>query len=886
MITEQTPANKTPPRPMSDAPGGHAASPLPHIKVDKNEVMTALQLFMEPGQITELRAVDATAPGWGKPHTVSGYYSDWAALARDAARINAAGIYFIPNVPNPALLARAANRLNDAPKSTTADGDILRRRWLLIDLDPTRPAGISSNDTEHALALAKGQEIKAALTADGWPEPILADSGNGAHDVYPIDLPAKDGGLCERCLKALAARFNDSAVTVDLTTFNPARIWKLYGTVSRKGDSTPERPHRLAHIIDIPLDLSPVPIEKLEALAALVAPAKVETPAYRGNGTPFDLSQWIQRHNIPAKGPHDWRDESGAAGTKWIFDICPWNPEHTNKSAYMAQRGNGAIVAGCRHNGCASKGWKELRALFEPGYMANNGYTTARPRPAGTMEPEPPTDETPEEMPAPVALEIPNAPAMEPAMFTGWLGDMIQAQAAATETPLELAAMVGLGVLATACQKFYTVNPEPGYFEPLCCWPMVFLDPGNRKTAVVSAMIRPLINDERAAAQDLEPLIKKIQCDNKTIEARLTALRTKAAKVDAGDFERIKVEIEDLEKTIQAEPKPPRWFTEDCTPEHLGTMMAANGECMGIISDESGIFAQVGGRYSNGVANPDLFLKGHAGSAVRVDRGSRPPVILDHPRLTMCLAPQPEALRGLRNRPEYRGLGFLGRPWYCIPPSPLGFRTLDTRPADSATVERYTVGITALLQAAPAIGTDGNPHPHALRFEPAAYTAWKTFARAVEVELRPGERFENCTDWAGKLPGACARLAGLLHCARHAQDGPEHHRISTDTTSRAITLAGILAEHALAAFDCIGADAGTECARRILAWIESGHRATFTARDAWHPLRGTYKHAREIDAGFAVLTDRNFITDMATPEGRSKKSKYFATNPAIVKEWT
>jgi len=34
--------------------------------------------------------------------------------------------------------------------------------------------------------------------------------------------------------------------------FNPARIWKLYGTVSRKGDSIPERPHRLARILEAP----------------------------------------------------------------------------------------------------------------------------------------------------------------------------------------------------------------------------------------------------------------------------------------------------------------------------------------------------------------------------------------------------------------------------------------------------------------------------------------------------------------------------------------------------------------------------------------------------------------------------------------------------------
>ena len=32
--------------------------------------------------------------------------------------------------------------------------------------------------------------------------------------------------------------------------FNPARIWKLYGTLAAKGDPTPERPHRLSRLVE------------------------------------------------------------------------------------------------------------------------------------------------------------------------------------------------------------------------------------------------------------------------------------------------------------------------------------------------------------------------------------------------------------------------------------------------------------------------------------------------------------------------------------------------------------------------------------------------------------------------------------------------------------
>lgn len=219
---------------------------------DRDEIRRTCELLFAPGQVVELRALDAVTREWRRPHTVSGYFDDWERLATAATSIQARGIYVTLNPVNPALLARANNRMWDmqAGDSSTSDNDIVARRWLPIDCDPVRPAGISATAAEHDLALARAREIRDHLSARGWPEPLLADSGNGAHLLYRVELPADDGGLVAGALAALAFRFTDALVSVDEKNFNPARIWKLYGTVAAKGDHTPERPHRLSRLVE------------------------------------------------------------------------------------------------------------------------------------------------------------------------------------------------------------------------------------------------------------------------------------------------------------------------------------------------------------------------------------------------------------------------------------------------------------------------------------------------------------------------------------------------------------------------------------------------------------------------------------------------------------
>jgi hypothetical protein len=213
------------------------------------EIRRALELLCEPGEVYELRML-----GTGKG-TISGYFDNLDKLALDAARFcddcHPEGIYLTINPVNRALLSRSANHCISYVRHTTSDRDVLRRRWFPLDFDPVRPAGISSTDEEHEAALARARKAQELLASMQFPSPVLADSGNGAHLLYRIDEENDDLARerLKRCLDALALKFDDDKVKVDKTTFNAARIWKLYGTIARKGDSLPDRPHRLARIL-------------------------------------------------------------------------------------------------------------------------------------------------------------------------------------------------------------------------------------------------------------------------------------------------------------------------------------------------------------------------------------------------------------------------------------------------------------------------------------------------------------------------------------------------------------------------------------------------------------------------------------------------------------
>lgn len=326
---------------------------------DPAVVQTTLERLHAPGDVFEVRILRT-----GRDGTVSGYLDDPAEASTAIAPYDGEvpGVYATLNPVDPSLLARAENRLRTHASDTTRDRDVVRRRWLLIDVDYRRPAGMSATDEEVDAAIAVARRAKVHLEDErGWSAGIMVHSGNGAHLLYRIDLPNDDSSrnLVKRVLTALATRFDDGDVHVDTSVYNAARIVKVPGTMACKGEDLPERPHRRSHILDQPEVLTPVPSALLEALAGPVMGAPTSATG-NAAGPRFDLEGFIERNGLKIR-----KTKQNADGDLYELDTCPFNPEHDRGEAFLMQLPNDALSAGCLHESC-TWGWADLREKYEP----------------------------------------------------------------------------------------------------------------------------------------------------------------------------------------------------------------------------------------------------------------------------------------------------------------------------------------------------------------------------------------------------------------------------------------------------------------------------------------------------------------------------------------
>lgn len=427
----------------------------------------------------------------------------------------------------------------------------------------------------------------------------------------------------------------------------------------------------------------------------------------------FEVEAFIERHGLKVRRRGKW-----SGGEKWELEFCAINREHSGGCAVITKGPNGALGYKCHHNSCAGIGWIGLRERLEPSYR-------------GLDRVEGGCDRTIPVAWAPIvpfsAMPVERLPE---ALVPGPVGDMARSVAAATETPIEMAVMTGLGILAATVAGKVQICPSPGYSEPLQIYTATVLPSGNRKTAVINEMASPFRKAEARLLEQFIPERKRLQSIRKPEELAIEKLRKRAA--GAPDSSPLIAEIARREAELQEVSAVPRLWTQDITPERLGPLMAENGGRMAVISDEGGIFDILAGRYSKTASpNLDLFLQGHSGSPVRVDRGSREPVHINSPALTLVLTPQPDILRSLSEHKAFRGRGLLARFLFLLPPSPVGSRKHETVPIPAYVREAYDRCISALLNLPPIV--DGVPI--ALRFSREGYARWREFQLFVERQM-------------------------------------------------------------------------------------------------------------------------------------------------------
>ena len=127
------------------------------------------------------------------------------------------------------------------------------RDLLLIDIDRAGTHKVPSTEVELQASLDMGDSVTEWLSTKGFPAPIKTCSGNGCHLYYALnDLENTDydRDLVKNLLIILGEQFNTPDIEIDPSVSNASRITKFLGTIMRKGTESPDRPYRMARMVN------------------------------------------------------------------------------------------------------------------------------------------------------------------------------------------------------------------------------------------------------------------------------------------------------------------------------------------------------------------------------------------------------------------------------------------------------------------------------------------------------------------------------------------------------------------------------------------------------------------------------------------------------------
>ena len=497
------------------------------------------------------------------------------------------------------------------------------------------------------------------------------------------------------------------------------------------------------------------------------------------------------------------------------------------------------------------------------------------------------------ESPVPLAGRPPTPP-FPLTTLPGWLRRWAVETAAEKGASVDLAATLGLGVIAGAIARHVQVSPRPGWYEPLSLYLATALEPGQRKTPVFKAAFRPVRTLERKRIGEWEEQNKLVAISGQIIDKRRKTLIDEAAGDEDLDPEQLRERLDELVEGLgEPEPAPrPRLITEDVTPEGLAQLLAEHGRIIAASDEGAAIFENFSGRYARGSTSWDVFNKAHSAADLVVDRKSSGPVIVWDPALTLVIATQPKTLTDLWGKPGAVGRGVLARPLYALPgPAYLSGRT---PAAAEATLSEFDTRVRNLFQDVPLLALDEEerPQPVTLRLDPAAELLFERYEEELALERRELGTSDEAEDeaaylgWVSKLAGQTARLAACLHVAANWSSGSTSSTtIEIDSVRAAIELARYFREHALVVFGLMGELVEQRRALTILNWLrtrKADELGQLTVRDV-HRSRGKGTTAAQVKTALALLEQHGYLRlerRRASTKG-GRPSEQIHVNPAL-----
>ena len=465
------------------------------------------------------------------------------------------------------------------------------------------------------------------------------------------------------------------------------------------------------------------------------------------------------------------------------------------------------------------------------------------------------------------------------ACFPKIIQDYIEAVAEHTQTPIDMTAVSVMCVVSTAIQGKFEIKGKEGYTEPINIYAMIIAQPGERKSAVQRRTTKPLYKFEKEENEKRKFVINLQESKLKIIKAQIGKIESSGKIEDFDKLEALQTEYEELEKS---QIKYLKLIADNCTSEALTSLLADNNGRISIISAEGGIFDILNGQYnSKSNASMDTILKAHCGDPIRVDRKGRESENIDKPAMTILLAVQDTVLEGVMSNDIFRGKGLTARFLYCNPISTLGARKYNTEKISPIIEEKYIELIYNLLKI------PYGENPTILELSIDANKELENFYNWIEPQLV--NELEFMQDWAGKLVGACLRIAGILHCMEYLNIS-DKCLISVDTMKKAIHISKYFLEHSKYAYMLMETDKEIQKAKYILKKLDKQEEMSLKRNEIYSISRSAnIKKVEDIVKALDILVEYGYILELPPikkekgEKGRNKDIVY-ELNPLYFKK--
>lgn len=419
--------------------------------------------------------------------------------------------------------------------------------------------------------------------------------------------------------------------------------------------------------------------------------------------------------------------------------------------------------------------------------------------------------------------------------------NFVESVAKSTQVHEDMPAVISMSSLSACAQGKAQIRIIPEWTEELNLYYVVVAEPGERKSAVFSALTAPVQNFEMEY--------------NKIHAAEFAAYRNKLNKLEAKKSSLISSdkdcenEISQIQAELLALTEKPmselRLITTDCTAEAITAIMHANNDKIAVLSDE-GVFDVMAGLYSNGRANINIYLNSYDGKTISIDRKSSGNLLIRRPLITFGICCQPSVINDFIADKRFIGKGLAQRFLYSKPPSLCGSRRLYTSPIDINIRNSYYSVINKILSLPDS--TD------CISISEEALSEFNTYFNEIENLIGTLGSYDVNRTFLSKLLGKTARICGLLHLCNHEINEP----VSKTTMQSAISIARYFQTQNDLIFNTSEEYSISEYViDRITATSRKNGTTSFRARDI---KRFCQKYrTNQLDEALLILEEHNYL---------------------------